>query len=304
MSARLAVGTMNFGRRTPAAEAQRLVDAALAAGLTAFDTANLYGDGEAERLLGRALGARRGGVEVWTKVGAWKGEGLSRSRVVASLDESLRRLGVDAVDLYLLHAPDPRTPLEDTLDGVADVLRAGKARAWGVSNHASWQVLELLLAADARGLPRPAQSQLLYNAAVRQLELEYFRFAQRYPVPTAVFNPLAGGLLARAPDEAPGPQARLAVNGLYRRRYGSPALAAYARSLDAVAKELDRTLLEVALGWVARRPGVDTVVLGPASAAQLEALVAAARREPPAELDAKVDEAYRAFVGTDASYAR
>lgn len=304
MRAQLAVGTMNFGRRTDAAEAQRIVDAALDAGLSTFDTANLYGDGDAERVLGQALGARRGRAQVWTKVGAWKGEGLSQARVVASLDESLGRLGCDAVDVYLLHAPDERTPLEDTLDGVARVLAAGKAKAWGVSNHASWQVLELRQLAQARGLPPPAQSQVLYNVAVRQLEVEYFRFARRFGVRTAVYNPLAGGLLARAPSDPPPARARLVANGLYRKRYGSPALAAYARTLAALAAEEGRSLLELAYAWVAQRPGVDVVLAGPATHAHLLDAVRAVELVVSPALLARVDDAHRAFTGTDASYAR
>ncbi len=304
MRAQLAVGTMNFGRRTDAAEAQRIVEVALDAGLAVFDTANLYGDGEAERLLGRALGPRRGAAQVWTKVGAWKGEGLSRARVVAALDESLRRLGGDAVDVYFLHTPDAGTPLEETLDGLSRVLEVGKAKAWGVSNYASWQVLELMHLADARGLPRPAHSQVLYNVAVRQLELEYFRFAQRFGVRTSVYNPLAGGLLARAPTEAPAPRARVVSNGLYRRRYGSPALAGFAQRLAALASAAGLSLLELSYAWLAQRPGVDVVLAGPATAAHLQDAVRAFAVPLSEELLAQVDDAHRAFTGTDASYAR
>jgi aryl-alcohol dehydrogenase-like predicted oxidoreductase len=295
---------MNFGRRTPEPEARRVLDRALDAGLLDLDTANLYGDGESERLLGRALGARRERVRLTTKVGAWKKEGLSPTRVVASLDESLARLKTDFVDVYLLHAPDPATPLEATLDGVAQVLEAKKARAWGVSNFAAWQLGELNHLCDARGLARPAHSQVLYNLAVRQLELEYFAFTRRFPLTTTIFNPLAGGLLARA-TTAPTPKsARLETNALYRKRYGSDGLRAFAATCEAIGQRAGRSLLELALAWVVARPGVDVVLLGPASLEHLDQCLAAASLTLPADVVAALDEAHRAFTGTDASYAR
>jgi len=304
MGARLDLGTMNFGRRTPEPEARRVLDLALERGVTHLDTANLYGDGESERILGRALAGRRDRVRLTTKVGAWRQEGLSRARVVASLDESLERLRTDCVEVYLLHAPDPGTPLDETLDGVAEVLSSGKARAWGVSNHAAWQVLELDLRCDARGLPRPAHSQVLYNLAVRQLELEYLPFTRRFPVFTTVFNPLAGGLLAGEPG-APRPgTARLEANGLYRRRYGSPRLLELARSLREVAAAAGLSLAALAHAWLLGRPGVDAVLAGPATLAHLEAALEATSVVLAPELLARLEEVHRAFTGTDASYAR
>jgi aryl-alcohol dehydrogenase-like predicted oxidoreductase len=304
VTARLALGTMNFGRRTPEPVARSLIDLALERGLTQLDTANLYGEGEAERILGRALTGRRELVQITTKVGAWRGEGLSRARVVASLDESLRRLGAGHVDVYLLHAPDPRTPLEETLDGVAEVLASGKARAWGVSNHAAWQLLELRHLCQARGMAGPAYSHVLYNLAVRQLEVEYVPCVQRFPVHTTAFNPLAGGLLARDPA-APRPRgARLEASGLYRRRYGSPAMLERAIALQAVALEGGLSLATLAYAWLRGRPGVDAVLAGPATLEHLEVALAAADAELSPALLARLDEVLLRLEGTDARYAR
>lgn len=304
MGAQLSLGTMNFGRRTPEAEARRIIDFALERGLTSFDTANLYADGEAERILGKALAARRAQVQLTTKVGAWKNEGLSRARVVASLDESLTRLGTDFVDVYMLHAPDPKTALEETLEGVRDVLKSGKARAWGVSNFAAWQIGELNHLCAASALPKPAQSQVLYNLAVRQLEVEYVPFTRRFPLRTTVFNPLAGGLFARDPTLPRPKHARLETNGLYRRRYGSPELLEVARAVNQVAHEAGVSLLAVALGFVMSRPWVDEVLAGPASVEHLEALMKATSQPLGAELVTRLDELHRQRLGTDASYAR
>jgi aryl-alcohol dehydrogenase-like predicted oxidoreductase len=304
MSARLAVGTMNFGKRTPEPDARRIIDLALERGLTDFDTANLYSDGEAERVLGRVLGARREQVRLTTKVGAWRNEGLSKARVLTSLDESLARLNTGYVDVYLLHTPDPKTPLAQTLDGVAEVLASGKAKAWGVSNHAAWLIAELNHHCDARGLPRPAHSQVLYNAAIRQLDLEYFAFTRRSPIQTTVFNPLAGGLLARDPDQARPKSARLEVNGLYKRRYGSASMLELARALRDVAAGAGLSLVTLAYAWVLVRPGVDVVLTGPATVEHLQAALDAAAVTLSPDVLAKVDQAHRDFTGTDASYAR
>jgi aryl-alcohol dehydrogenase-like predicted oxidoreductase len=301
--AQLSMGTMNFGRRTPEAEARRIIARALECGLRSFDTANLYSDGEAERVLGRALVGRRGEVQLTTKVGAWKNEGLSRARVVASLDESLTRLGTDFVDVFLLHAPDPKTPLEETLEGVREVLGAGKARAWGVSNFAAWQLGELNHLCASAGLVKPSHSQVLYNLAVRQLEVEYVPFTQRFPLRTSVFNPLAGGLFARDPSQPRPKQARLEANGLYRRRYGSAVLLEFARAVNQVATDAGYSLVHVAFGFVLSRPWVHEVLAGPATLEHLNAAIAATAPLPP-ELVAALDEVHRARLGTDASYAR
>lgn len=306
----LTLGCMNFGKRTPEPEARRIVDLAIERGLTLFDTANAYGDGESERILGRLLRGRRGRVQLATKVGWWKKEGLSPERVRASLDESLARLGADHVDLYYLHVPDHDTPIEATLEGIADVLASGKARAFGISNYASWQALEVLLACDRMGIARPVVSQQLYNLLIRQLDLEYFRFADKYALPTTVYNPLAGGLLT-ARHLAGGPDDRATLTGtrfdknaLYQRRYLSDVFLQAARAFAEVAAEAGLTLVTLAYAWLARRPGVDSILLGPGSVAHLEDALAAREVVLSQEVLARVEQVHRQLVGTDASYAR
>ncbi len=308
--AAVAVGTMNFGARTPAAEAGRIVARALERGAVFFDTANLYGNGESERLLGQALRGRQDTVGVATKVGLGRlkgqAEGLSGAQVKRAVEDSLKRLGRDSVDLLYLHAPDPSTPPEETLEAVHGLLRAGKVRHWGVSNFAAWQVLELRGLSEARGMPPPAVSQVLYNLVVRQVEVEYLPFTRRYPVHTTVYNPLAGGLLSgRYTAGAPLPEgSRLQGNRLYQRRYGSERLLELTGHLRTVAEEAGLTLLELAYAWLAGRPGVDSVLAGPATVEHLDAALDACARVLPAEVESKVDEVYRTWLGTDATYAR
>lgn len=306
----LALGTMNFGRRTPEAEARRIVDRALERGVTLFDTANAYGDGESERVLGRLLVGRRERALLATKVGWWRragvAEGLRPERVREALDESLARLGTDHVDLYYLHVPDHDTPLSATLEGVYDVLSSGKARRWGMSNHASWQVLEAIVLCDRTGLPRPVVGQQLYNLLVRQLDLEWMRFAARYGVHTTVYNPLAGGLLAgrHLRDGSTLRGSRFDKNPLYQRRYLSDRFFDAVAAYQTIAREAGLTLVELAYAWLAAAPGVDSILVGPGSVAHLDAALDGVGRSLGPETLAAIDAAHLALAGTDASYAR
>ncbi|WNG37293.1 aldo/keto reductase [Archangium violaceum] len=306
----VAVGTMNFGARTPAPEASRLVARALERGVLFFDTANSYGNGEAERLLGQALRGRRAEVGIATKVGLarirGKPEGLSGAQVTRAVEDSLKRLGTEYVDVLYLHAPDAATPVEETLEAVHGLLRAGKARHWGVSNHAAWQLLELRGLCDARGMPHPKLSQVLYNPLVRQIEVEYLPFTRRYPIHTTVYNPLAGGLLSgrHTPGGPIPPGSRFDGNRLYQRRYWSERLFELAGSLRDVAEAAGLTLVELAYGWLASRPGVDSVLAGPGTVEHLDAALDACAKPLPPEVATRVDEVYREWLGTDATYAR
>ena len=280
----LVVGTMNFGTRTPEPEAQRIVQRALERGLTMFDTANVYDEGESERILGRALGKRRGQARIATKMGIGKmsaPEGLAPERVPAALEHS--------------------RPIEPALEAMQKLIRAGKVGAFGVSNFASWQMVEMSQA----GM-KPRVSQQMYNLLVRQLEIEYFRFAKKYGVHTTVYNPLAGGMLAgKLKRDAPlPPGSRFDKNPMYQRRYISDRFFDLADAFARLAAEADRTPVELAYQWVAARPGVDSILLGPASVEQLDAAIEAVPKPLPREVIDRADDLYRAFQGTDASYAR
>jgi aryl-alcohol dehydrogenase-like predicted oxidoreductase len=303
---------MNFGKRTPPLESERIVRRALEHGIRVFDTANAYSGGESERILGRALGRDRDRAVVATKVGfgvtggAAKLEGLARTTIGRGIDESLARLGTDRVDLYYFHVPDHVTPLEESLDAMRVVLDSKRALAWGVSNYASWQILEMDYLADARAMPRPAVSQVIYNALHRQLDIEYVAFTRSHPIHTSVYNPLAGGLLTgkHRPDASPEKGSRFETNAMYRSRYWTRAMFERVAVLGEVARADGMTLLELAYAWVASRPGVDSIVLGPSSVEQLDAAVQAVGRElSPAALR-RIDELWREWNGTDTNYVR
>ena len=304
----LVVGTMNFGKRTSEPEAVRVIHRALERGLTWFDTANVYCDGDSERILGRALQGRRAQAVIATKCGIGNlksREGLKASRVQAALEESLQRLGTDHVDLYYLHAPDPQTPIEETLGALQAARSAGKVGAWAISNHASWQIEEMLHLSAGHGWSPPLVSQVIYNLLVRQLDLEYFAFAKSRKLHTTVYNPLAGGILAGKNVGGPiEPGSRFDKNPMYQKRYLSDRFFELARAYAALAADAGLTAVQLAYAWVAQRPGVDSVLLGPASEAQLDAGIDGCRLPLPEGLAAKVDEIHRAYLGTEVSYAR
>jgi aryl-alcohol dehydrogenase-like predicted oxidoreductase len=306
----LALGAMNFGKRTPARESERIVRRALERGIRVFDTANTYNDGESERILGRALGRDRESVALATKVGfarvAGKSEGLSPDTLARAITESLGRLGTDHVDVYYLHVPDHLTPIDRTLEALKTVVDSGRVRAWGVSNYSAWQILEMDRLAEAMGLARPVVSQVIYNLLHRQLEIEYFAFTRRYPIHTTIFNPLAGGLLSgkhRFEDE-PARGTRFHENAFYQRRYWTRAMFARVDELRAVAAAEGLTMVQLAYAWVASRADVDSVLVGPATVEQLDDAFEAVGRTLRPETLARIDELGREWSGTDTSYVR
>jgi aryl-alcohol dehydrogenase-like predicted oxidoreductase len=308
----VALGTMNFGKRTPEKEAARIVARATERGVRVFDTANAYNDGESERILGRALRGKTDGMCIATKVGfgriAGKPEGLAPARVRAALDESLTRLGVERVGLYYLHVPDHATPIEATLAAVGELFAAGKVERVGVSNYASWQILEGLHACRGAGLEAPVVAQQLYNLLIRQLDGEYFRFAAKYGLHTTVYNPLAGGLLTGRyhAGSAIAPGSRFDKNHLYQGRYWSERMLSLAGSYEAIARELGLGLTELAYAWLAGVQGVDSILVGPTTVEQLDQALDAVTlaNSLGTEVRVRIDETHRSFLGTETFYAR
>jgi len=306
----IALGAMNFGKRTPRAESERIIARALERGVTFFDTANVYNDGESERILGQALGARRGAVRIATKVGlgraGGKVEGLSRGRVLAAIDESLGRLGTDYVDVYYLHAPDHAVAIDETLDAIAELLGAGKIKGFGVSNYAAWQILDIMIKCDARGIARPVISQVMYNLLIRQIEVEYLASSRAYPIHTTVYNPLAGGLLTGRHQKSGETQkgSRFDKNAMYQRRYWSDRFFELVDEYRRAAEEHGMTPVELAYAFVASHGDVDSILIGPATLEHLDAALDACQKPLSPEAKARVDAIYRAAAGTDASYVR
>ena len=302
---------MNFGARTPAADARVIMARALERGITHFDTANAYAEGESERLVGEAV-RRHGstGLTVATKlgIGTLRGpaEGLAPQVVSAALEASLRRLGLDRVDLCYLHKPDHGTPIAATLEALAEAQSRGRLTGWALSNYGAWRSQSALLAARTLGMSAPVTNQLLYNVLIRDLEHEYFDFARANALPTTVYNPLAGGLLAgtHVPG-APPPGSRFDKNPMYRRRYWSDRLFDVVTDLRALAEQAGQSLVELSYRWLSGAPGVDSIIVGPGTLPHLDAALDALERGPlTPEVARSVDAVFLAYRGTDARYAR
>jgi aryl-alcohol dehydrogenase-like predicted oxidoreductase len=306
----LALGAMNFGRRTPRDESERIVRRALERGITLFDTANSYNEGASESILGKALGKDRAKVVLTTKGGLGpnpgRREGLSPAALRSALDGSLGRLGVSSVDVYYLHVPDRTTPIEDSVGVMKELVDSGRVGSWGVCNYASWEILEMNAIADRMGLPKPVMTQLLYSPVHRQLDVEYFAFARRHPIHTSVYNVLAGGLLARYHERAaePAKGSRFDRNAMYQRRFWTETMFDRATQVRAVAQAHGLSSVDFCYAWLATRPGIDSILVGPATVAQLDQAIDAVDLTLPAETLSAMDALALEWTGSDTNYVR
>jgi len=274
---RLSFGTMTFGAQTDEATARRMVDCCLDAGINFIDTANVYNRGLAETIVGKTLKGRRDKVILASKVRGKMGdgpdeEGLSRAAMRKAIDASLQRLGTDYVDLYYLHLPDYATPIEETLETMEDLVRAGKVRFPAISNYAAWQVAETLWICEKRGYHPYFISQPMYNLIARGIEEEYLPFCQRFGVAVVPYNPLAGGLLTgkHSRQSGPTPGTRFDGNKMYQDRYWLDDDFAAVEELRSIAQDAGKTLVELAVQWLLAQPLVDSIILGASRVEQLE----------------------------------
>ncbi len=265
-------------------EARRQIDLALDAGVNAFDTANLYSHGDSERVLADALGGRRDRVLVFTKAGFPTGadpndRGASRRHLVDQIEQSLRRLRTDYVDLYFTHLWDGLTPVEETVAAMARLIDAGKIRYWGVSNYSGWSLARTVMTARAAGDPAPVTQQIYYSAEAREAEYELLPAGRELGVSAMIWSPLGQGVLTgKVGRDRPAPAgSRQAAPG-----WAEPWVMDRERlyrvidALASVADERGETVSQVALAWVKDRPNVGPVVIGARTSAQLSENLAAA----------------------------
>ena len=269
------LGCNNFGRRLDGAGTRAVIDAALDAGITFLDTADIYGDGASERLIGEALEGRRERVVLATKFGA-RDAGAdrrgSRANARRSLEASLGRLRTDRVDLFYYHEPDGVTPLAETLGALGELADEGKVRTFGVSNLDAAQLRE----AAASGDPRLAALQNEYSLLERDAERELLPLCREHGIGFVPYFPLGRGMLTGKfrRGAAPPPDTRLSA----RPELLTDAVFDRLETLAAFAAERDRTLLELAIGGLAAQPGVASVIAGAMSPAQVAANAAAGAR--------------------------
>ena len=294
----LSVSAVGFGcweiagtyGRIDEAQFRLAVARALDAGINCFDTAEAYGMGISERALGQALGSRRQDVLVVTKFGVGYPEtptrrDASRARITASIEKSLKNLGTDHVDVYLVHWPDPATPLEETMQALDDVVRQGKVRYIGCSNFAAWQMVEAQWTSRHHGLAAFVSCQNEYSLIVRDAERELVPAMQAYGLGLLPYFPLASGLLSgkykRGQPIAQG--LRFDLMPQFRDRFLTDANFATVEALETFARARGRTLVELAFGWLASRPTVASVIAGATRPEQVEENAAAVGRTLGAE---------------------
>jgi 1-deoxyxylulose-5-phosphate synthase len=299
---------MTFGSQVDQAEAERIVDLCLASGVNFLDTANVYNKGESERILGRCLRGRRDRFVLASKVRGSMGayEGLSRAAILKAVDESLERLGTDYLDLYYLHHPDGGVPIEESLEAMEQLVKAGKIRFPALSNYASWQVTEALWIAKERGYTPATVTQPMYNLLARGLEAEYLPMCERFGIFTCVYNPLAGGLLTgKQSHERPLPGTRFDANRMYLDRYWHTAQFDAVDRLHSAAKAHGRTLLSVALNWIYCHTPASCVILGASRLDQLQQNLAALDDGPlPEDLLRTCDAVWADLRGVTPKYNR
>ncbi|MBM6402324.1 aldo/keto reductase [Phycicoccus sonneratiae] len=289
------VGCNAFGSRIDADQTRAVVDAAIDAGITLFDTADSYGDGASEELLGRALGARREQVVLATKFGMGDHEAEhfgahgSRRYVRRAVEASLRRLGTDHIDLYQLHRPDPITPVEETLGAMSELVTEGKVRYIGSSNLSAWQVVDADWVARTAGTQRFVSAQNEYSLYNRMAETELVPACEEVGVGLLPYFPLAYGLLTgkyRRGEAAPE-GTRLAASSQASRL--ESARWDRIEALEAFARQRDVSMLQLAVGGLAAQPAVASVISGATRPEQVRANVEAGLWEPTLEDLADLD---------------
>jgi aryl-alcohol dehydrogenase-like predicted oxidoreductase len=299
----LCLGAMMFGAwgNPDHDDAVRIIHRALDAGINFIDTADVYSAGESEEIVGKALaGGRRDGVVLATKVHGSMGKdpnarGNSRRWIMAEIDNSLRRLGTDYIDLYQIHRPDPSCDVEETLSALTDLVRSGKVRYVGSSTFPAHEIVEAQWVAERRGLARFVCEQPPYSILTRGIEADVLPVARRYGMGVIPWSPLAGGILSgrhrRGTTPEPSHRQRLwERRGMVSSGSAEDAKRTAAEDLIDLADKFGLTMIELALAFVINHPAVTSAIIGPRTMEHLEAQLSAPDVSLPEELLDAVDE--------------
>jgi aryl-alcohol dehydrogenase-like predicted oxidoreductase len=282
----LALGAMNFGRlgRTTQDDVTAIVDGALDAGINLVDTADMYSNGESEELVGRAIAGRRDDIVLASKAGLPMGDernhrGSSRRWLVTELDNSLRRLGVDHIDLYQIHRWDPATSDEETLSALTDLRQAGKIRYFGSSTFPAYRIVQARWAARDNHLGRYVTEQPNYSILQRGIEADVLPVTEQYGLGVLVWSPLASGWLSGAVREGQAVTTHRSAFLPQRFDTSIPANRAKLDAVEQLAKVADQaglTMIQLALGFVTTHPAVTSALIGPRTVEHLNSQLAAA----------------------------
>ncbi|NJN82124.1 MAG: aldo/keto reductase [Caldilineaceae bacterium] len=269
------LGTMTFGHTTDQAEAMRIVDLAFDAGVNFFDTANSYAESRSETILGQTLKGRRHNAVIATKFANPMGpgpndSGMSRAHIMRAVEESLRRLDTDYLDIYYIHHVDSQTPLEEMLRAMDDLVRQGKVRYTACSNYQAWRLMEALWLSKSNGWEEFACYQPQYSLIVRDIEQELIPVCQLKGLGVVVWGPLAGGFLTGKykPGQRSVEGTRSAEGWAFPRPYFAANADETLGELLDVSEEIGRSPVQVALRWVLEQPAITSTIVGARTAEQ------------------------------------
>ena len=265
----ICLGTMTFGHNTDEPEATRIVDLAIDAGINFFDTANSYAGSASETILGKALRGRRGNAVVATKFfnpmgGDVNSSGTSRFHLMHAVEDSLRRLQVDYIDIYYIHHVDAQTPLDETLRALDDLVREGKVRYTACSNFEAWRLMEAMWLSDHKGWERFAAYQPQYSLVVRDIEQEIIPICQLKGIGVVVWSPLAGGFLTGkySPGQRTLRGTRSEEGWAYPQTYFAASADETLTVLLEAAADLGRSPAQVAIRWALEQPAITSAIVG------------------------------------------
>ena len=290
----LCLGTMSFGGIADEAESGRMYRAARDRGIDFFDTADVYEGGRSEAILGRLIADERDQVVLTSKVYGRMGEGpndmgLSRRHITRAIEDSLRRLGTDRIDVYFVHKFDPRTPMDETLRALDDLVRRGLILYPAVSNWAAWQIAKALGISALEHLARFEVVQPMYNLVKRQAEVEILPLARSESLGVIPYSPLGGGLLTGKYAGGGAPErGRLVDSDMYRERYASDTYHRVAEHFVAYANDVGEHPVTLAVAWVKSHPAVTAPIIGGRTLEQLEPSLSAAEFAMTPEMRAEI----------------
>ena len=276
----LCMGTMTFAREADEAMSARLFDRCREVGINFFDTADIYTEGASERCLGKIIANHpREELVISSKVGMKCEGGLAPKLIAEGIEDSLRNLRTDYLDVYFCHKFDDQTPVEDTLRALDKLVQAGKIRCYGVSNWAAWQVARALGDCGAWGITPPQVLQPMYNLAKRTVEIEIFPMALAEKLGVIAYSPLGGGLLTGKYAGGGGDEGRLRAFSTYSKRYADKMNYEIAERLTTYARERGVSAVTLAIAWAGKHPAMTAPIIGARNLEQLEPALAAASYE-------------------------
>lgn len=304
MVSTICLGTITFGDQVNETESEKIIKSAIAEGVNFIDTADSYANGHSEEIVGKSLKEVRNSIVLATKLGRWKSgpgindTGLSRKHIMQGVEDSLRRLGSDYIDLYYTHLPDYNTPIEETLRAFDDLVHQGKVRYIACSNYRAFQLCEALWVSDKYNLARFDCIETPYNLITRDIEYELLPLCASQGVGVTIYNPLAAGLLTGKHDPSKPPQegTRFAfgsIGKLYTGRYWSPKNFEAVAKLKKLADSHNYKLAQFALAWALNNPLVTSVICGVTSLEQLKQNLGATEIKLTSEDLTASDEVWR-----------